>query len=709
MRLTTNSSFYSLLLGLITVSGWSPFALSDQNETLDDLFSEELPVVLSATRLKQPRSESPASVTVIERETLKELGVRTLAEALRMVPGMYVGYERGHSPEVGYHTLAAENSRHLQVLVDGRSIYQPALARILWNDLPLAIDKVSRIEVIRGPNTAMYGANSYLAVINIITLHPEDLEGGKLQAITGNHGISDGQVRYAQQIGDVAYEVTIAKHSDDGFEVNDDGSPRFDAHDTIFLSSDLIWHQNTTDFIRLQFGISDSDKQIDDIDASEMTPYHMVDTDNQFLQFNWQQSLSSNTDIKLQAFSTDTRINEVWRACLPALLLSEELYDLFALDPLFTEQLLAFFVGGGPLPSTNDPQVLAQALLVQQRLMNNGAVTTCGDANQNLTEHRNDIEFQLTSQLNERTRLVSGISYREDSVSSESYFNGNASKSIWRLFGNAEYSLEDWRFNLGLMHERDSIIGNETTPRLAVNWLSSSNQSIRLIYSRANRSPDLFEEKATRSYTLRNLDQPVNGTDSFATYYQHTSSSGGLDYEQIKSYELGWYYRSDDQALEFDIKLFHDQLTNLLEGRTSISSFDITNKGNAELTGVEAQVHWLASSKIKLWSTASHIDFSDDSDSFYVKTGAQNTFTLNGFFAFDNGIKLSSSYYYYHDWYSVDFKRLDASIGYNVQLGEQTLDTRLTYQHRFDENFLLDVRNNYRNPDKIYLSVALRW
>lgn len=708
MRLKIESPLSSFLCCFVVGAAWISDAKSDQNESLDDLFSEALPVVLSATRLKQPRSESPASVTVIERQTLKELGVRTLPEALRLVPGMYVGYERGHAPEVGYHTLAAENSRHLQVLVDGRSIYQPALARILWNDLPLAIDKISRIEVIRGPNTAMYGANSYLAVINIITLHPEDVEGGKVQAVTGNHGISDGHARYAQQLDNFAFEVTVAKHSDDGFETNDDGSARFDAHETVFLSSDLIWHQNTSDFLRLQFGISDSDKQIDDNDASEMGPYHGLNSDNRFIQFNWQQSVNQATDIKLQAFTTDTKLSEQWRACLPALLLSEELFELYSLDPQFSEDLLAFFVGG-PQPSTNDPQVLAQALLVQQRLLNNGAATVCGDANQDLREKRADIELQLTSQLNDQTRLVAGLSYRDDKVSSESFFNGSTSKSIWRAFGNAEYSLKDWRFNIGLMHERDNMIGNETTPRLAVNYLVSSNQSFRLIYSRANRSPDLFEENSNRSYTLRNLDFPVNSNDSFATYYQHAASSGGLDYEQIKSYELGWYFRSDDQALEFDVKLFNDRLTKLLEGRTSVAIFDITNRGNAELTGAESQLIWQVTPQVKLWTTASHVEYSNDSDPFYVKTGAQNTFTVNGFFTFDTGLKFSSSYYYYHDWYAVDFKRLDMSLGYSFNLAEQTLETRLTYQHRFDENFLLDVRNNYSNPDKIYLSLALRW
>jgi len=173
------------LLVLLTAVSTPPGSTAASDQSLDQLLNDDFPVVLSATRLKQPKSETPAAVTVIDQQTIEQLGARSIAEVLRLVPGLYVGYERGHSPEVGYHALASENSRHLQVLVDGRSIYQPALARILWEDLPLSIEKISRIEVIRGPNTAMYGANSYLAVINIITFHPEDQLGGQASITEG--------------------------------------------------------------------------------------------------------------------------------------------------------------------------------------------------------------------------------------------------------------------------------------------------------------------------------------------------------------------------------------------------------------------------------------------------------------------------------------------------------------------------------------------
>jgi iron complex outermembrane receptor protein len=621
---------------------------------------------------------------------------------------MLVGYERGHTPEVGYHTLAAENSRHMQILVDGRSIYQPALARILWNELPLVIDKIARIEVIRGPNTVMYGANSYLAVINIITLHPEDLTEFQARLSLGNHGIADGQARVTQQRDNFAFDVTVARHADDGFEQHEDGSPRYDAHKTQMLYTDLIWHQQNSDYVRVQLGLSDSDKQIDDNDASEPSPFHWSNIDNRFLQLNWQRSLSQSQDLKLQAFTTDTQITEEWQACLPDLLLSQELFELYSLDPQYTEQLLAFFVGG-PAPITNDPQVAAQSQLVQQRLVNNGVTTVCGQANQNISETRADIELQLTSQISEQLRLVSGISYRNDRVSSESYFNGQVTKSIWRLFGNSEYAVAKWRFNLGLMYENDSLIGSETSPRLAVNYLISNNHSLRAIYSRANRSPDLFEEAGNRSYTLRQLSQPVNDTETFATYYQHAASPGNLDYEQVSSSELGWYYRTDDLQQEWDLKLFNDRLSQLLEGRTSVAVYDLSNQGRAELSGIEGQLSWQVSPQLRLWLSGSHIQYSDSTDDFYRKTGAKSTAAIGGFYSFHNGLKVSSSYYHYSNWFHVDFKRLDASVNYTFHLGDYQLITQLSYQHRLDENFILDVRNYYRNPDKIYFSVELQW
>ncbi len=125
-------------------------------------FLDELPVVLSVSRLSQPVSDAPAAVTVIDQDMIRASGFRDIPDLLRLVPGFSVAYTRDNTWAAGYHGLGDAYSRRFQVLVDGRSIYSPHYGAVNWTDLPLAIDDIERIEVVRGPNAAVYGANAFV-------------------------------------------------------------------------------------------------------------------------------------------------------------------------------------------------------------------------------------------------------------------------------------------------------------------------------------------------------------------------------------------------------------------------------------------------------------------------------------------------------------------------------------------------------------------
>ena len=131
------------------------------NLTLAEDFAfgdQEMPVVLSATRLKQAVADAPASITIIDRQMISQSGAREIPDLLRLVPGMVVGYEKGWDAFVSYHGTSADMARRMQVLIDGRSVFQPSLAFVDWIGLPLELDDIDRIEVVRGPNAAAYGS-----------------------------------------------------------------------------------------------------------------------------------------------------------------------------------------------------------------------------------------------------------------------------------------------------------------------------------------------------------------------------------------------------------------------------------------------------------------------------------------------------------------------------------------------------------------------
>ncbi|MCK4705421.1 MAG: TonB-dependent receptor plug domain-containing protein, partial [Gammaproteobacteria bacterium] len=106
------------------------FTLSAPLQANEDGLFFDIPVVLSASRLEQPASEAPMSVTSIDRQIIEASGARTIPEVLRLVPGIVIGSNSNEWGEesklvVAYHGHTDQYSKQMQVLIDGRSIYEP--------------------------------------------------------------------------------------------------------------------------------------------------------------------------------------------------------------------------------------------------------------------------------------------------------------------------------------------------------------------------------------------------------------------------------------------------------------------------------------------------------------------------------------------------------------------------------------------------------
>lgn len=143
-------------------------------------YFQEFPVVLSASRLSQPLSEAPNAMTVIDRKMIDASGFRSIADLFKLVPGMYVSYFKGSEPIVSYHGTTDPYARRMQVMIDGRSVYMPPNNMVDWYTLPITMDDIERVEVVRGPAAASYGANSTQGVINIITRDAGAVDGANL-------------------------------------------------------------------------------------------------------------------------------------------------------------------------------------------------------------------------------------------------------------------------------------------------------------------------------------------------------------------------------------------------------------------------------------------------------------------------------------------------------------------------------------------------
>ena len=148
-------------------------------------YFDEVPVVLSVTRLHQPLADTPASVTIIDKEMIRASGATNIPDLLRHVPGFQVGFVTGKRAAVTAHGRGDEFARDMQIKIDGRSIYDPAYGGVSWQDLPLDIDDIHSIEVVRGPNAASHGSNSFAGIVNIVTEHPAEQQGILLKTRVG--------------------------------------------------------------------------------------------------------------------------------------------------------------------------------------------------------------------------------------------------------------------------------------------------------------------------------------------------------------------------------------------------------------------------------------------------------------------------------------------------------------------------------------------
>lgn len=154
--------------------------------------------VTSTTKREQNVFDTTSAVYVVTSDDIRRSGVTTIPDALRMVPGVQVGQIDNNEWAITIRGLGGRFARYLQVLVDGRSVYDTLFSGINWDELNLTLDDIDRIEVIRGPGASVWGANAVNGVINIVTKKPSARDGTVITVGGGdyNRTIVSGQTSH---------------------------------------------------------------------------------------------------------------------------------------------------------------------------------------------------------------------------------------------------------------------------------------------------------------------------------------------------------------------------------------------------------------------------------------------------------------------------------------------------------------------------------
>jgi len=504
---------FSVLLVNLALIVTPPLGAQDVSSTESDFF-DETPLILTASRMSKPLAESPASVSVIDRQMIESSGARELADIFRLVPGFIVGNFSGNTPVVTYHGLGTEFARQIQVLVDGRSVFIPSFGGVPWSNLPLLLEDIERVEVIRGPNAVTYGANAFLTTINIITRHAAEDYGARYSLTTSggsNPEVDDAYFRLGYHLDDLDWRLSVGTLNDNGFKSLND------SRETDKLNFRLDFLASKNQFWTFQIGTSNST-------SGEGFPDNPAgiernqDATNSYINLNWEQVRSDS--------STNIRLTHT----------VQEVTDNFTAQPLT--------LGGVP------------------------GIMTFIDFDRD--SNRTDLEIIQTEEINETLRIVYGASLRKDRVRSLLLLNDNKFQDIdtSRLFTSFEWRFaEDWILDIGTTLEDSSLTEREYSPRISVLRQLDPNHMLRFVASRAKRNPILAEHSGLSVFSA---SANIPGLGPIDLDVKTAQGNPDLVPEDLISYEFGLRSQFSRHSIASDIKLFTYKITGIIED----NSFD---------------------------------------------------------------------------------------------------------------------------------------
>jgi outer membrane receptor protein involved in Fe transport len=199
--------------------------------------------VSTVSRQESTVGKSPAAVFVITNDMIRRSGATTIAEVLRMVPGMNVAKIDEANWAISARGFNDRFANKMLVQVDGRTVYTPIFSGVYWQNLDMLLQDIERIEVIRGPGATVWGSNAVNGIINIITKKSQDTQGGLAFAGGGDRERGLAGARYGGQLGEnTTYRIWGKwREHDHGF--NAAGTAMDPAHQVYLRSSwDLACH-----------------------------------------------------------------------------------------------------------------------------------------------------------------------------------------------------------------------------------------------------------------------------------------------------------------------------------------------------------------------------------------------------------------------------------------------------------------------------------
>ncbi|NWF39824.1 TonB-dependent receptor [Mariprofundus sp. NF] len=441
----------TMLFGWLLMPSASAAEFEGANQINDDLslLFEEDELFISATQSARTLGKAPAIATVITDHQLENMGARNIFDALVTVPGFGYSYLNTISTESDIEVRGIKSRMDkVLLMIDGHRINNPFQGSFshLFDEFP--IEQIKRIEVIRGPGSALYGANAFVGVINIIMKKPGDFKGVKLKAGGGNNSRRHGNLLLGQ--GDADGGV-VASYD----RLDTDGSRQFVASDALGNSGYTnFWRStDTAHLIASMDKFSFSALYLDKRRGTPLSITNMIDTrtrtNNRQAYGNIQYrdrlgSVDVEARVGVDQFEWDTE----WQINLPG------------------------FTTGHPLLKnrTYSGELRLQFEPLQSHHLTMGVSQ----------------EFQRQFDVH---HIVNGAD-----VSNVFNHNKPAKRQVSAVYLQDEWEIrDDLILTAGVRFDHYSDFGNTTNPRLALVWSANDNLDIKLLYATAFRAPSFIE------------------------------------------------------------------------------------------------------------------------------------------------------------------------------------------------------------------------
>lgn len=518
------------------------------------MFLDEKDLLVTATKHSQTLQDAPAIASVITADEIRQMGAMDITDVLRQIPGIGLAKNAFGMKEIEVRGIKTTLSENVKVLVDGHSVNINTQGSAAWSFNQMFVDSIKKIEIVRGPGSALYGSNAFSAVINIVTKDAKDIDGVVITGGGGSYDTKKLNLQAGKAMGDLQAAFTFDYFKTDGARLKV-------AQDVLGNSGKTLeFEERISSGLKLGYKGWQFNSQYM---ARQRGPYlgatyalneqSKLTFDQYFGDLSYRHAVTKDSNVLIKAYVDRIRGDLFW-----------ELFPKGTTLPYygtFAEGMLAE-------PRLRE-RILGSELQFDTRLTDFNTLTAGV-----LFENRKTTYASHSLNFNPNPAVCTDLpptTFAFQDVGDRCNYTQKKTRNIW-----AAYVQDVWDINgalaltVGARHDHYSDFGGTTNPRAALVWKFLEKWDAKLLYGTAFRAPTASE-----------------------LYYVNNPSMLGnpqLQPETVKTYEASVGY-TDNPTYKARISYFHNQYNNKIQLVPQLSGVSIfENTGETEVQGLEAEL-----------------------------------------------------------------------------------------------------------------------